>query len=142
MSCGSLATNLDLEMLLARGVIISPSNIPVEDLPIKTGEEVADELAGRPLIRYLCRQDVSRYLRGDRNPHYTTPTPYSPTDLISFLCLPDPQTARTHCLLLDPQNIEIILGPRLIQWGGGIEYILPHGFEQEDLIKVSALEVR
>lgn len=131
MSCGSLATNLDLEMLLARGVIISPSNIPIEDLPIKTGEEVADELAGRPLIRYLCRQDVSKYLRGDRNPHYTTPTPYSSTDLISFLCLPDPQTARTHCLLLDPQNIEVILGPRLIQWGGGIEYIRRMDFSRK-----------
>ena len=142
MSCGHFATRLDLEMLLAQGVTVSASHVPDEDLPCKTGEEVARELAGRPLIRYLRREDVSRYVFGDENRHCATPTPYSVEDLICFLNLPDPLSARTHCLLLDPSRIPKILGPRYIAWGGGIEYILPDGFLQEDLMYEWALQVR
>ena len=64
MSCGHFATKIDLEMLVAQGVIVSPSHVPDEQLPRKTGVQVARELAGRPLIRYLRKVDVARYLRG------------------------------------------------------------------------------
>ena len=142
MSCGYLATKLDIEMLLKQGVNIASVGIPDEELPKKTGLEVARELCGRPLLRYLRRQDVGRYLYGDSNRHCTTPTPYASEDLIGFLNLPDPASRRTHFLLLDAAKVDEIRGPRYIAWGGGIEYVLPEGFPQEALVNPWGIEIR
>ena len=129
-------------MFLAQGVAVSASSIHDSKLPQKSGAEVFRELHGRPLIRYLRREDVGRYLLGDHNRHCVTPTPYTVDDMVSFLNLPDPLSDRTHCLLLNPARIPAILGPRHVHWGGGIEYILPQGFEQKDLLFAWALEVK
>jgi hypothetical protein len=142
MSCGNLATKLDVEMLLKLGVKVASSAVSDEDLPRKTGMEVARELGGRPLVRYLRRQDAGRYLYGDSNRHCTTPTAYASEDLIGFLNLPDPTTRRTHFLLLDAAKVGEILGPRYIAWGGGIEYVLPEGFPKEALINPWGMEIR
>ena len=96
MSCGNLATKLDIEMLMRKRVHIYSSSVPDEEMLVRSGREVAEELCSRRLIRYLGRGDLSRYLRGDANRHFTTPTPYAPDDLIGFLNLPDPETRRTH----------------------------------------------
>ncbi len=142
MSCAQLATNLDVQMLVFQGVTVFSSSVPDSGLPVKTGTEVARELAGRPLLRYLRKEDANRYLRGDENRQCVTPTPYSADDVIGFLNLPDPATERTHFLLLQPEKILEILGPRYICWGQGIEYILPHGFNSDALVNPWAVEMR
>ena len=141
MSCSFLSTQLDLDMLGKHRVMVASSFVADAALPC-TGVEVSRELGGRLLIRYLRRQDISRYIYGDANRHCTTPTPYSPADLISSLNLPDPTTRRTHYLLLEPSKIAEILGPRHIAWGGGIEYILPKGFHVDALVNHWALEIK
>lgn len=142
MSCGSLSTHLDIEMLRKVGVNVSSSSVPDSGLPAKSGMEVERELSGRPLIRYLRKEDVKKFVFGDANRQCVTPTPYSVADLVSFLNLPDPTTKRTHYLLLEASKIQEVLGPRRIAWGGGIEYILPKGFPIEALLNRWAMEIR
>ncbi len=142
MSCGNLATKLDIEMLVKRGIHIYSSSTPDSLVLRRPGTEVADELCGRPLIRYLRKKDAGLYLHGDANRHFTTPTPYSSEDLTGFLNLPDPLLRRTHFLLIDPAKLPEIQGPRYIAWGGGIEFILPKGFSKDALINPWGLEVR
>jgi hypothetical protein len=142
MSCGYLATYLDHQMLHRRGTVIAASSTPDTMLPFKTGAAVADELGGRLLIRYLRRSEVSQYLYGNTARHFVTPTPYSSADCTGFLALPEPTVRRGHVLLLDPAKINEILGPRWVEAGQGIEYLLPHGFTQEALARSWALELK
>ena len=142
MSCGHLATKLDVEMLVKQGVKVASSAVPDDDLPLKTGKEVAHELGGRPLVRYLRWEDAGRYLYGDSNRHCATPTAYSSDDVVGFLNLPDPITRRTHFLLLNPAKVIELLGPRYILWGSGIEYVLPEGFPKEALLNPWGIEIR
>jgi hypothetical protein len=51
--CSRLATVLDHEMLEVRGVIIASRLTPDDELPRKDGKDVADELGGRYLLRYM-----------------------------------------------------------------------------------------
>jgi hypothetical protein len=132
MSCGHLATYLDHDMLLKKTNIAS-SSTPDTALAVKTGAVVAEELSGRLLIRYLRRSEVGQYLYGNSARHFVTPTPYGSADCVTFLALPDPTVKRGHLLLLDPSKIEEISGPRWVEAGGGIEYLLPRGFPQAAL---------
>jgi hypothetical protein len=133
MSCGFWATYLDHQMLVRSGTSIAASNTPDTMLAVKTGAQVADELGGRFLIRYLRRSEVSQYLYGNTARHFVTPTPYSATDCVAYLALPEPTMRRGHLLLLDPMKIDEISGPRWVEAGRGIEYLLPRGFTQSAL---------
>jgi hypothetical protein len=85
---------------------------------------------------------VRQYLYGNGARHFVTPTPYSAADCVSFLALPEPTVRRGHLLLLDPGKIDEILGPRWVEAGQGIEYLLPHGFTQAALAFPWAVELK
>ena len=121
-----------------RGVEIAPRSTSDQDLSKhwnKTGEDVARELGGRYLLRYIQSHQVDMYLQGSRELHFTTPTPYSPEDLVKCLSLPSPDCGRHLVMLLDPAKIGVILGPRWIRFGNAIEYVLPKGFTEDALAK-------
>src|SRR5712691_8560481 len=96
MSCATLATILDQEMLeKAALVTISPRNILDCELRSQSGQEVARELGGRYLLKYVLAQQVGTFADGANKPQWTTPTPYSPDDTVDWLALPAPTQKRT-----------------------------------------------
>ncbi len=119
----------------------------VSELLRKTGRQVAEEIGGRYLLRYVLPEQVGRFASGSDIQHYVTPTPYAPEETISYLALPVPRQPRTHVLVLDPARIEYICGPQRIAGAPGIQYILPVGFSQDAIVGAGAgahweLEVR
>lgn len=129
-----LATFLDWEMLLKRQTRIAPVNAFEEELDQKSGGEVAHELGGRYLLRYLLPQQVGLFIQGSIAKHYVTPTPYAPEETIAYLALPHPTQPHPYVLVLDPAQIVHIWGPQWIRGGMGIQYILPNGFPQEAIV--------
>ena len=123
-----LATQIDHEMLMAHHVTIAASSILNSALPQRPGLDVAKELGDRYLLRYLLPHQVGAYTSGSTDPHWVTPTAYSPEDTVSWLALPAPRSPRPYVLLLKPDAIPSIWGPRWVRFGGGIEYYLPQGF--------------
>jgi hypothetical protein len=134
-----LATFLDLEML--RG-LVADAHTPDDHLPKKPGGEVAGELCGRYLIRYVRAEQVGRFAAGSNDKHWVTPTPYSPEETVGWLALKDPMTPRPYAMLLDPSRIDEVWGPRRVLGGQGIEYLLPGGFSQAAVILGWEMEVR
>jgi hypothetical protein len=126
-----LATVLDQEMLEGRGVEIASRVTPDAQLPEKAGVDVFAELGGRFLVRYLLKESLPGAIRGTAKVTYVTPTPYSPKDAVELLMLPAEDRTREHAMLLDPRGISVVLGPRWVQGGFGIEYILPRGYTRE-----------
>ena len=132
--CSWLATWLDWEMLVQRGVAIEPPTTPIALLHRKTGSQVADELGGRYLIRYLLVGQVGLFSRGTRRLQYVTPTPYAPSETVSYLALPNPTEPRPYALVLDPSQISFIWGPQWIRGGQGVQYVLRNGFPQRAIV--------
>lgn len=129
MGPGFLATMLDQEMIeVKHTVAVYPRNTLDASLPERSGLEVSEEIGHRYLIRYLLQDQVGRFTRGSSDPHFVTPTPYSRDDLTRYLALPNPRRRRSYALILDPERIDIIKGPRWVRGGSGIEYLLPRGF--------------
>ena len=60
-------------------------------------------------------------------PQFVTPTPYSPTEVISWLALPT-TARREFALFLNATQLSDVRGPRRVLLGGGLEYILASGF--------------
>ena len=128
-TAGWLATVLDQEMLeIAKRVHIATRATPDALLPRKTGREVAEELGRRYLIRYLLPTQVGKLIDGTPDRQFVTPTPIAPDDTVSYLALPAPKQRRSFVLLLKPWEINEVLGPRWINLGRTIEYLLPSGF--------------
>ena len=144
-SAAWLATNLDQEMLEAGrnpAVVIAARPTPDGGLPRKNGGQVAAELGGRYLLRYLLPHQVGLYRHGSADPHCATPTPYAAADTVSWLKLPRARQDRPFVMFLDPAQISEIWGPRWVRFGKGIEYLLPRGFPQNAMVPVgSAWEV-
>ena len=114
---------------------------PDDSLPLKSGRDVALELGGRYLLRYMLPHQVDQFREGSRARHFVTPTPYSPEDTVSWLYLPKPTGDRPFVLLLDPASIPSLQGPRWVRLGNGIEYILPQGFPREAIVAGWELKV-
>jgi hypothetical protein len=141
LSSAMLATLLDQEMLeVVRAIPIASRTTPMAALQ-KTGAQVANELGGRYLLRYLLREQVGSYAAGSNDRHWVTPTPYAPGDTIPWLALPAPTRPRTHVMLLDPSKIATICGPRWVRFGKGIEYHLPSGFPPTALALAWELQI-
>jgi len=137
-----LATMLDQESLEARGVSIAGRLTSEAKLEVRSGSEVARELGGRVLLRYLLEEQVDFFTNGSiSRKHWLTPTPYAPSETIAWLALWVPNRPRRHVMLLDPARIDAIKGPRWIRFGRGIEYFLPTGFPEQALMPVPVLEV-
>lgn len=130
-----LATMLDADMLARHQKAIAHPGTPDSKLKKRSAQRVTWELGGRYLLRYLTTNQVINFAHGvsgiptdfSNNPHYVTPTPFSPEEAIAWLALPSPHLLRNYVVLLDPALIPVaitILGPRWVRMGGGIEYIL------------------
>jgi hypothetical protein len=132
-AAGWLATVLDQEMVEAGSRAIAARHVEDHELPVRSGSEVAAELKGRFLVRYMLRRQVGAFKAGSSTMHWVTPTPLSTDELPHYLFLPDPIAPRTHAMLLDPARIDEIQGPRWVRAGKGIEYLLPKGFRPEAL---------
>lgn len=128
-----LATELDRIMLGRRGPIHHP--LDTKSLPNRSGDEVAEELNGRLLLRYVTDDAVREALDGRIGvPTYVTPTPYAVQDVAAYLALPMPDLARGHVILIDPSGVEQIAGPCQVAAGQGIEYLLPHGYPETAIV--------
>lgn len=119
-----LATKLDELML--EGKILHPDTID-EEMPLRSGAEVAGEIAGRMLLRYTWDQNEA----GRDSPTFVTPTPLSQEEVPHWLNLPNRALPRPWVLLIDPAQVEVVQGPRWCSMGQGIEYLLPHGYADE-----------
>lgn len=138
MSCAWVATELDTRMLRKS---IASTQVPLELLPLRKGEEVASELAGRALLRYVGDRNVHE--NHHAGPTFVTPTPYGVNDLHAYLALPGPRTLRTHVVWLDPARLTAIRGPRWCDLGSGVEYILTEGYSSEAILSPGwAVEIR
>ena len=123
-----LGVTLDQERLERAGVTIAARITLDKDLPIRQGHEVAQELGGRLLVRYMLRDQVRWFGAGSTNRHCVTPTPLARKDTVPVLALPVPDKGRPFAMLLNPADVAEIQGPRWIRGGSGIEYVLPNGF--------------
>src|SRR2546423_948510 len=112
-SCSLLATRLDYEILAQQGVAIAAAAFPYERLPRRRGVDVARELGGRFLIRYLRPQQVGAFIVGTEDACWVSPTAYTPEEAIIYLALTNPTVPRDHALLLNPARIPTIVG---LQW--------------------------
>jgi hypothetical protein len=126
-TCSAIATRLDYEMLVAAGATIFPPNTPLAVMPVRTGKQVAAELGGRLLLRYLLRSQYKQFTAANQQLQFVTPTAYAPAETVIWLALPNP-TPRHFALFLDPAQIPSICGPRRVRLGGGVEYLLPNGY--------------
>jgi hypothetical protein len=132
---------LDQEQI-EQGTVIASRAQAVEAMPDRSGEDVALELGGRLLVRYLVDSQVNEFLNGseDRD-HWVTPTPIAPENAVAWLALFAPLLARRHALVLNPEEIDVIRGPAWIRGGQGIEYYLPNGFPQAAVVDVGVIAV-
>lgn len=137
-----LATLLDQEQIEIAGSIASRVT-DVESMPDRSGADVAQELGGRLLLRYLTDSQLTQFLGGssDRD-HWVTTTAVSATEVIEWLALFAPSQPRRHVLLLDPSEISVIRGPAWIRLGSGLEYYLPQGFPKSAILDVGHVKVR
>jgi hypothetical protein len=142
MPAVELAVTLDYEQLLNAGAEIHPSNMSDADLPARKGPDIAKELGGRWLVRYLTAKQQQRmaqepYLQYSGEPDqkiYVTPTPLPPRLAIRVLALPNAAVPRTFRVLIDPSKVRLVLGPRWVRGGTGIEYVLPRGYGPSALV--------
>lgn len=135
-------------MLARHGIRIAPPGTPDTTLTSnpKPGSGVALELGGRYLLKYLLASQVSNFanLHLPSAPtdfpgtHYVTPTPLAPEETVSWLALPAPDQPRPYVLLLKPELIPWICGPRWVRMGGGIEYILAQGFPLAAIVVIGS----
>jgi hypothetical protein len=129
-SVTQLAVRLDITMLQARGIAIADEDVPDANLPFCNP---ADQLGDRLLIKYLRPDEAEKYsiLSGVSmfsGRHFVTPTPIAARDLVSVLALPPLGKRPCWLLLLRPEKLLAVKGPRRIQGGYGVEYVLEDGF--------------
>lgn len=143
MSAPWIATMLDQEQIEGAGTAIESRLVDVEGMPPRSGHDVASELGGRLLIRYLTNAQVGDFDGGDTSRgHWTTPTPVGRDDVAHWLSLFAPNVERDHVLLLDPAAVPTICGPAWIRFGEGIEYYLPGGFPKTAVLDVGSIGLR
>jgi len=144
MPSGRLATILDLDMLLGRGLRIYPPWATLDEMRRDIGvaglSGLAATLGGRWLLRYVARWQVGKLLNGTTDRTYVTSTAFSPTEAGRWLALPSPWARRRWALLLDAAEIERqrrpVFGPRITR-GGGIEFVLEQGFPEQAIVSMS-----
>jgi hypothetical protein len=131
--CGWLATYQDEAMLAARGHLLAP--FMTRSLAVRTGQEVADELNGRLLLRYVpdsSIDEVSEARAGIET--FVTPTPYAVRDLSHYLALPMPDIPRNSVIMIDPRRVKEVRGPQRVLAGAGIEYVLTAGYDADAVV--------
>ncbi len=119
---------------VSHGVTIEPATTPLAGLTRRSGTQVADEIGGRYLLRYLLPHQVGTYTVGSGATHYVTPTPYAPEETVPFLALPRPTVPRPYALVLDPRQVDYIWGPQWVRGAPGIQYVLLQGFPARAIV--------
>ena len=122
-------------MFALRSMKIAPAPTPDHLLDVRDAADFAKEVP-RLLLRYLRGHQVGTLSGGTNRGQYVTVTPYSGSEAISWLALPNPLDPPSHVLLLDPAHMSgyPLAGPRWVRLGSGIEFILLHGFPQEAVV--------
>jgi hypothetical protein len=115
-------------MLEQSGASIASALASDDSLPVRSGDEVSQELGGRFLVRYMLRRQLGTFAAGSTAKHYLTPTPLASSEVRSVLALPNPGAPRRFAMMIDPAEVDEIQGPRWVRGGSGIEYVLPRGF--------------
>lgn len=137
-ACSYLAKQLDVGMLEVKGVPIAAVGTPARELPRLSGAELGQQLCGRILLHYLLDEYDRTILEGTDRLVYVTPTPYAPAETIFWLNLSFRPKQRRYVLLLRPEPLYEVAGPRWIAPGGiGIEYLLLSGFPAEAIVEMS-----
>ncbi|WP_405933715.1 hypothetical protein [Streptomyces sp. NBC_00827] len=137
-TCGFLATHIDLFMLGARV-------FPEWERLDAHAKADASCLNGRLLVHYLvpgAQHDFREGFAGGEGGLWATPTPYSSDDAARYLRFPCPQVARTHAILIDPTKVPELRGPRRVQRGDGLEFLLPQGVPANAILDQTEVEVR
>lgn len=124
-----LATQMDARMLDKQ---VASAGTPIEHLPVRSGVDVARELANRPLLRYVDYELVHE--AGRTAPTFVCPTPYASTDQVEYLALPRPDLTREFVILIDAAKVTKVIGPRWCDLGSGIEYVLPDGYPEQAMM--------
>ena len=130
------ALMLDEEMLGLHGVAISRPWVPDHALPISAN--LASQLCGRYLIKYVRKRDRKRYspplsgIATYTGVHYVTTTAICPDALSPMLNLP-PLSLPRYALILNPAQLTVH-GPRWVRGGRAIEYVLLNGFSSDAVI--------
>jgi hypothetical protein len=125
-----LAVSLDLHFLQVRSAVIWPETADLDSMPLRTGAEVADELGGRLLVRYVTDQHVPPSMSAV----WTTTSAICAVCSGPILHLPAQVTHRHWVFIIDPAKVDAIKGPRRCIMGQGVEYILPNGYEAKALL--------
>ena len=86
--CARLATSLDHWMLKEHGAEAVAWDTPDAELPVKSGDQVFEEIGRRYLIRYVSRDRISLESMLEPSLRWVTPTPYSAEDALRWLALP------------------------------------------------------
>jgi hypothetical protein len=136
-----MATSLDCWMLKEHDVEAAASTTLDADLPVKSGDQVFEEIGRRYLIRYVPKDGISLESMLAPSLRWVTPTPYSAEDALRCLALPFGERQRKYYWLINPRYLRNVKGPRSVDGGCGIEYLIPEGVPEEALVKRSALSV-
>jgi hypothetical protein len=115
----------DEAMLERLGIEIFPQSVPMAQLS-SVGDPLKD-LGSRYLIKYVREDMAAHYstLSGItvfKGPHWLTPTCLHRSELLFALNLP-PLTRPVRALLLRPEKLEGLCGPRRIAGGCTVEYV-------------------
>jgi hypothetical protein len=111
------------------------------DLPEKSGHQVFVEIGRRYLIRYVSRDGISLESMLKPSRKWLTPTPYSAEDALRYLALSFGVRQRDYYWLINPRYLPSVWGPRTVDGGLGIEYLILDGVPEEALVKRFALPV-
>lgn len=132
-----LAVSLDEEMLSRNGVVVSDATVPDSDLP--ECSDLAEQLSGRFLIKYLRSDSLNRYSNASGlshfpGKHFITPTVLCADTVVSSLNLPTYLVKPKFALVLDPSKLHAH-GPRKVRGGNGaVEYLLMDGFAADAIV--------
>ncbi len=130
-----LATWLDERFLATRGVpVLPPLSLSAAMYLARSGADVANELQGRLLLKYLRRRDLGRLNEGSSYESWAAITPYCSEDIAGWLQLPFKRDPRRHVLLIDPARVPLVAGSYWMAGGCGIQYYLPAGFPGEAVV--------
>jgi len=125
-----LAARLDEAYLRTRGVVVADESVGFDALPEC---DPHDQLHGRLLIKYLTTADVERFGEAAGISHFSgmhsvTPTTIASSDLATLLGPGGPESAQFHALVLRPDRLGSVRGPRWFRDKLGIEYVVGDGF--------------
>ena len=133
---GRIATTLDFLFFDRRRVRIGRYLTTATRPAPRSGVNIARQLGGRLLARYITEAEAMSMTgpTGRTTESYATPTAYSPEEAPIWLITPASRSVRPFVILLDPNEIDWIIGPLQVGPAAGIQYILPNGYPPSAIV--------